>query len=104
MVLGYLFEGHLTVEPEPPPPAWLVAQNVLSLAISEGMIAGGRSHGQGTEDNSTTEGNGVPHYLQQMINNVEGFDGLEDISEVIEASLRVCFELFYPVPALRHYH
>lgn len=87
MVSGYLFEGHLTTEPEPPPPAWLVAQNVLTNLVSS----------QGAEDN-TTENNGVPDYLQQMMSNIEGFDGVEDISEVIEASLRVCIELFYLIP------
>ncbi|GMH28469.1 hypothetical protein Nepgr_030312 [Nepenthes gracilis] len=32
---GYLFEGHLTVDPEPPQPTWLVHQNLLaSLAAA----------------------------------------------------------------------
>ena len=34
MNLGYLFEGHLTVDPEPPQPQWLVQSNLLNAAAS----------------------------------------------------------------------
>lgn len=36
---GYLFEGHLTVDPEPPPPHWLMQSDLLNnitlLAVAE---------------------------------------------------------------------
>lgn len=31
---GYLFEGHLTVDPEPPQPDWLVRSNLLTAAAT----------------------------------------------------------------------
>uniref|UniRef100_A0A1D1YCJ5 RING-type E3 ubiquitin transferase n=1 Tax=Anthurium amnicola TaxID=1678845 RepID=A0A1D1YCJ5_9ARAE len=86
---SYLFEGHLTVEPEPPPPAWLVAQNVLTtLAASQDWNAVAESsRGQGVNNNSTNEGSRVPEFVQQLINNVPEFN-FQELESVIEASLQ----------------
>lgn len=41
--LGYLFEGHLTVDPEPPQPQWLVQSNILnSMATLQEFESSGR--------------------------------------------------------------
>ncbi|CAA6658707.1 unnamed protein product [Spirodela intermedia] len=71
---GYLFEGHLTVGPEPPPPAWLVAQNVLTtLAASQDWNAVAESsRGQRDDNSNTADGSGVPEFVQQLINNEIG--------------------------------
>ncbi|KAF5445251.1 hypothetical protein F2P56_034316 [Juglans regia] len=46
---GYLFEGHLTVDPEPPQPQWLVESNLLTTAAT--LFAAESSQ----ENNPTTE-------------------------------------------------
>ncbi|CAA7394991.1 unnamed protein product [Spirodela intermedia] len=86
---GYLFEGHLTVGPEPPPPAWLVAQNVLTtLAASQDWNAVAESsRGQRDDNSNTADGSGVPEFVQQLINNVPEFN-FENLETVIEASLQ----------------
>lgn len=33
-VIGYLFEGHLTVDPEPPQPLWLQQTNLMHAVAS----------------------------------------------------------------------
>jgi E3 ubiquitin-protein ligase AIP2 len=43
----YLFEGHLTVQQEPPPPAWLVAQQTaMSLEASLGETSNSDESGE----------------------------------------------------------
>lgn len=37
LITGYLFEGHLTVDPEPPQPQWLVQENLLSAYAATSM-------------------------------------------------------------------
>ncbi|KAB1219883.1 E3 ubiquitin-protein ligase AIP2 [Morella rubra] len=49
---GYLFEGHLTVDPEPPQPQWLVHSNLLTAAAT--LFAAESSQGL-AENNNTTE-------------------------------------------------
>ncbi|KAI7739630.1 hypothetical protein M8C21_000699 [Ambrosia artemisiifolia] len=60
---GYLFEGHLTVDQEPPPPQWLVQSNLMS------SIAASMSQAE-TSDGS----NGLPQELlariQELMPNV----------------------------------
>ncbi|CAI9094548.1 OLC1v1030308C1 [Oldenlandia corymbosa var. corymbosa] len=41
---GFLFEGHLTVDPEPPQPDWLVQSNLLTAAAT--LFSGESSDGQ----------------------------------------------------------
>ncbi|GAB2295156.1 hypothetical protein Dimus_029330 [Dionaea muscipula] len=62
---GYLFEGHLTVDPEPSQPAWLVQQNLLvSLAATA------ESSQQGiNEAAATPESMGA--LLQELIESLE---------------------------------
>ncbi|XP_075496402.1 E3 ubiquitin-protein ligase AIP2-like [Primulina tabacum] len=49
---GYLFEGHLTVDPEPPQPDWLVQSNLLTAAAT---LFHGESSVQ-LDSGSTTDG------------------------------------------------
>lgn len=87
----YLFEGHLTVDQEPPPPNWLVAQNVLTaLAASQDWNNGAESsNGQATNDSpSEINGSQIPDNLQEFVTSVLGLANLDDIDSVIEASLQ----------------
>lgn len=95
----YLFEGHLTVEPEPAPPAWLVAQNLLtSLAVAQDWASVSESSSQGQEENAnTTESSRVtqlPDSVRELINNMQEIGGFLDLDNAIEASLRVRKYLF----------
>ncbi|XP_058108719.1 E3 ubiquitin-protein ligase AIP2 [Magnolia sinica] len=85
----FLFEGHLTVGPEPPPPAWLVAQNFLTTfaATQERDIASESSQDQG-ENSSTSESTRGIHALEELMNTMQEINGLQDIESVIEASLQ----------------
>ncbi|XXG81612.1 hypothetical protein AAC387_Pa09g2201 [Persea americana] len=89
---GYLFEGHLTVEPEPPPPAWLVAQNLLTAleAAQQQNTVAESSQGRGENSNTSESSTGVnaPVILQQLINSMQEINGLQDLDSVIEASLQ----------------
>ncbi|XP_042500298.1 E3 ubiquitin-protein ligase AIP2 [Macadamia integrifolia] len=71
---GYLFEGHLTVDPEPPQPAWLRAQNVIAAAESSM-----RQSENGNAPESATE------VLQDLINHMQ--QNLQDFESVIESAL-----------------
>ncbi|XP_071737081.1 E3 ubiquitin-protein ligase AIP2-like [Rutidosis leptorrhynchoides] len=56
---GYLFEGHLTVDQEPPPPQWLVQSNMMS-ALAATM-----------SQNSTSDGsNNLPQELLDRIHDL----------------------------------
>ncbi|XP_010261696.1 PREDICTED: E3 ubiquitin-protein ligase AIP2 [Nelumbo nucifera] len=68
----YLFEGHLTVDPEPSRPAWLVAQDLLAT-----ISAAESSQGQ-------TENINTPEITEQLINMI---DPLE-LEAVIQNSLQ----------------
>lgn len=48
---GYLFEGHLTVDPEPPQPHWLVQSNLLNAAA---VMAAADSSSQPSEETAAT--------------------------------------------------
>ncbi|RWR95850.1 E3 ubiquitin-protein ligase AIP2 [Cinnamomum micranthum f. kanehirae] len=89
---GYLFEGHLTVEPEPPPPSWLVAQNLLTAleAAQEQNTVAESSQGRGEHSNTSESSTGVnaPDILQQLINSMQDINDLQDLDSVIEASLQ----------------
>lgn len=47
LITGYLFEGHLTVDPEPPQPQWLVQENLMS-----GYAAASMSLADSSPDNN----------------------------------------------------
>lgn len=63
---GYLFEGHLTVDPEPPQPQWLVQSNLLTTAAA---LFGAESS-QASAANETTQEDAA-HMLQDLINRLE---------------------------------
>lgn len=63
---GYLFEGHLTVDPEPPQPQWLVQSNLLSTAAT--LFAAESS--QASAANETTQEDAA-NMLQDLINRLE---------------------------------
>ncbi|KAJ4801787.1 E3 ubiquitin-protein ligase [Rhynchospora pubera] len=72
----YLFEGHLTVQPEPPPPAWLVAQQTaMRLEASLG------------ESSNTPETEEVQEQLMSQL--VAVFNQMQDsgdLQSVIDAT------------------
>lgn len=61
---GYLFEGHLTVDREPPQPQWLVQQNLMSAFAS---IVGGESS-NGPTENTIGE---TANLMQELINGLD---------------------------------
>ncbi|KAJ9702157.1 hypothetical protein PVL29_004073 [Vitis rotundifolia] len=76
---GYLFEGHLTVDPEPPRPQWLVQSNNLLTAAA--TLSNLESANGLTENNNITSENAASILLQLM-------DDLQDIvPEVLLTSL-----------------
>ena len=90
-ISGYLFEGHLTVGQEPPPPAWLVAQNLLTtLNTVQDLNALAESSRSQREDGANVAGGSrVPDIVQQLIDNVPQFN-FENLEDAIEASMQVC--------------
>ncbi|XP_047341407.1 E3 ubiquitin-protein ligase AIP2 [Impatiens glandulifera] len=64
---GYLFEGHLTVDPEPPQPDWLIQTNLMT-ALAASLTRPVSSEGQ-QEDPSTSD---VTNNLMQQL--VESLD------------------------------
>jgi len=63
---GYLFEGHLTVDPEPPQPQWLVQSNLLTTAAT--LFAAESS--QAPAANETTQEDAA-NMLQDLLNRLE---------------------------------
>ncbi|KAJ6826985.1 E3 ubiquitin-protein ligase AIP2 [Iris pallida] len=88
----YLFEGHLTVGPEPAPPAWLVAQNLLTtLAVAQDSASVSESSRGQEENNNTIESlinSVIPESARELLNSLEGMNGFPDLENAIEASLR----------------
>lgn len=79
--LGYLFEGHLTVDPEPPQPQWLVQSNLLTTAAT--LFAAESSQGLAAE--GTTPENAA-NMLQDLLNR------LEDVMPLVSIpNLFLCF-------------
>ncbi|CAF1698121.1 unnamed protein product [Brassica napus] len=70
---GYLFEGHLTVDREPPQPQWLVQQNLMSAFSS---IVAGESSNADAVGNVLGE---TANLMQELIN---GLDSI--IPEILE--------------------
>ncbi|KAF3776675.1 E3 ubiquitin-protein ligase [Nymphaea thermarum] len=85
----FLFEGHLTVGAEPPPPAWLVAQNVLTaLAVTQELGDDGAGSSQTLEQLRESANAATSVYLQEVVNSIEGFRGLDALHSAIETSLQ----------------
>ncbi|RVX17427.1 E3 ubiquitin-protein ligase AIP2 [Vitis vinifera] len=77
---GYLFEGHLTVDPEPPRPQWLVQSNNLLTAAA--TLSNLESANGLTENNNITSENAASILLQLM-------DDLQDIvPEILDNDTR----------------
>ncbi|XP_010535775.1 PREDICTED: E3 ubiquitin-protein ligase AIP2 [Tarenaya hassleriana] len=70
---GYLFEGHLTVDPEPPQPQWLVQQNLMSAFAS--IVAGESSRGPGENNDAAA----TADLMQELINSLDSV-----IPEILE--------------------
>lgn len=64
--LGYLFEGHLTVDPEPPQPQWLVQSNLVNSMAS---LVGAESSGGLADPNNTAEN--AANILEELISNLD---------------------------------
>lgn len=80
------------MQPEPAPPAWLVAQNLLStLAVAQDW-ASVSEPAEGQEDNSNeteTSRREIPESVRELLNNMQGMGDFLDLDNVIEASLQV---------------
>lgn len=64
---GYLFEGHLTVDPEPPQPAWLVQSNLLTAAAT---LFNGESSAMQPNSNSADGSANLLEELLDRLNNI----------------------------------
>lgn len=64
---GYLFEGHLTVDPEPPQPNWLVQSNLLTAAAA---LLQGESSGEQTGSANSSEA-GAANLLHDLVNSLD---------------------------------
>ncbi|KAJ1430149.1 Zinc finger, RING-type [Sesbania bispinosa] len=63
---GYLFEGHLTVDPEPAQPQWLVQSNLLATAAT--LFAAESSHGSAANGTTPEDASNV---LEDLMNRLE---------------------------------
>lgn len=63
---GYLFEGHLTVDQEPPQPEWLVQENLLTVAAR--LFEAESSQGLATNENTPDD---VASVLEMLRNRLE---------------------------------
>lgn len=63
--LGYLFEGHLTVDPEPPRPQWLVQTDLMNTIASLAVAESSRP----TEERNLSET--AANLLQELVQNID---------------------------------
>lgn len=75
----YLFEGHLTVQQEPPPPAWLVAQRT-AMALEASM---------GESSNSDESEEFREQLMSQLIAAMNQVQESGDFESIIDASFMV---------------
>ena len=86
---GFLFEGQLTVDPEPPRPTWMVAQNVLAALASE-QERRGANLGQTSETGLPQMEELLTPEMQELMERVNGVSDFgPELEEVIQASLQV---------------
>ncbi|KVI01460.1 E3 ubiquitin-protein ligase AIP2 [Cynara cardunculus var. scolymus] len=71
---GYLFEGHLTVDQEPPQPQWLVQSNLMTA------LAASMAQAEPSRDNTSEGSNNLPQELMDRIHEL-----MPDVSD--ESSL-----------------
>ncbi|KAK9266068.1 hypothetical protein L1049_021473 [Liquidambar formosana] len=67
---GYLFEGHLTVDPEPPQPAWLAQSNLLSAVDTLLTAESSSSSSQGQNDNTSESAANLLQELMESLDNI----------------------------------
>ncbi|KAF9680913.1 hypothetical protein SADUNF_Sadunf06G0171100 [Salix dunnii] len=78
---GYLFEGHLTVDPEPPQPQWLVQSNILnSMATLQEFESSGRPVDHNTIETASS-------LLGELMSNLD--DMIPEIMEMGSTAPRV---------------
>lgn len=65
---GYLFEGHLTVDPEPEQPGWLVQSNLLTAAAT--LFAGESSEGHLASADASEGARNVLEELVARLDNI----------------------------------
>ncbi|KAH7445623.1 hypothetical protein KP509_01G018200 [Ceratopteris richardii] len=70
----FLFEGQLTVDPEPPRPAWLVAQNLLSR-MSERHWQSNATLGQTSTTEAPNSEQLVTNDIEELLQQMTGFTG-----------------------------
>lgn len=58
---GYHFEGHLTVDPEPPQPQWLVQSNLINSVVS--VLS--------ADSSEVPEMENAANVIQELINNIQ---------------------------------
>lgn len=89
----FLFEGHLTVEPEPPPPAWLVEQNLLTaIAVAQNLnLEAESSRSQEERNDAPNNGRTRPvtsESILELINEMQHGTIDLDLESVIQSSLQ----------------
>ncbi|XP_009760745.1 E3 ubiquitin-protein ligase AIP2 [Nicotiana sylvestris] len=67
-IAGYLFEGHLTVDPEPEQPGWLVQSNLLTAAAT--LFAGESSEGHLASADASEGARNVLEELVARLDNI----------------------------------
>ncbi|CAA3024028.1 E3 ubiquitin-protein ligase AIP2 [Olea europaea var. sylvestris] len=63
---GYLFEGHLTVDPEPPQPDWLVQENLLTATAT--LLRGESSGGEAGTGNTLE---GAANLIEELVSRLD---------------------------------
>ena len=90
----FLFEGHLTVGQEPPPPAWLVADN-LARELSILTESSGGQDGNSNRIESRAE-----DVTPAIMNFLESISGNRDLETALEESLQVGINIDHENPVL----
>lgn len=79
---GYLFEGHLTVDQEPPQPDWLVRSNLLTAAATLFQAQGDSS---GEQIGNTNSVEGAASLLHELVNSLDNI--LPEVSFLLQPFL-----------------
>ena len=90
----FLFEGHLTVGQEPPPPTWLVADN-LARELSILTESSGGQDGNSNRIESRAE-----DVTPAIMNFLESISGNRDLETALEESLQVGINTDHENPLL----
>lgn len=81
---GFLFEGHLTVDREPPQPDWLVHSNLLTAAAT--LLAREYSH-EGEGNISTSEDTAMLNELVNRLDDVVPMIGVFFVLDYLKQTL-----------------